>query len=91
MRLERIDHALTGINLAADLSLQSGLGKRPIKDLAFGLLWNDADAIGIAEDQVARSDTDLVDCDRTAKIHDIVAALQAVGVATVSEGGKVQR
>src|SRR5271170_2551026 len=89
--LKSINYALTGFNISADVPLQLSLGKRPVKDLPFRLVWNDTDTVAIAKDQVARSDPHLVDCNRTAKIHYIVAALQPVGVTTVSKGGKVQR
>jgi hypothetical protein len=88
--IESIHYALTGFNISADVPLQLRLGKRPVKDLPFRLVWNDTDTVTIAKDQIARSDPHLVDCDRTAIIHYIVAALQTVGVTTVSEGGKVQ-
>jgi hypothetical protein len=88
--IESIHYALAGFNLSADVPLQLRLDKRPVKDLPFRLVWNDTDTVTIAKDQIARSDPHLVDCDRTAKIHYIVAALQTIGVTTVSEGGKVQ-
>ena len=88
--IKSINYALTGFNLSADVPLQLRLGKRPVQDLPFRLVWNDTDTVTIAKDQIARSDPHLVDCDRTAKIHYIVAALQTVGVTTVSESGKVQ-
>jgi hypothetical protein len=88
--IKSIHYALTGFNISADVPLHLRLGKRPVKDLPFRLVWNDTDTVTIAKDQIARSDPHLVDCDRTAKIHYIVAALQTVGVTTVSEGGKVQ-
>ena len=89
--LESINHALTGFDISADVLFQFSFGKGPVKDLPFRLVWNDTDTVAIAKDQIARPDPNLVDCDRTAKIHYIVAALQTVGVKTVSEGGKVQR
>src|SRR5689334_1674093 len=88
--IKSIHYALTGFNLPADVPLQLRLGKRPAQDLPFRLVGNDTDTVAIAKDQIARPDPHLVDCDRTAKIHDIVAALQTVGVTTVGEGGKVQ-
>src|SRR6185312_330377 len=86
-----INYAFTGFNVSADVPLQLRFGKRAVQDLPFRLVWNDTDTVAIAKDQVARSDPHLVDCDRTAKIHDIVAALQTIGVTTMSKGGKVQR
>src|ERR1044071_5246220 len=83
--LKSITYALTGFNISADFPLQLSLGKRPIKDFPFRLVWNDTDTVAIAKEQVARPDPHLVDCDRTAKIHYIVAALQTVGVTTVSK------
>src|SRR5689334_2990240 len=88
--IKSIHYASTRFNISADVLLQLRLGKRPVKDLPFRFMWNDADTVTIAKNQIARSDPHLVDGDRTAKIHYIVAALQTVGVTTVSEGRKVQ-
>src|SRR5437588_4158947 len=88
--IKSINYALTGFNISADVPLQLRHGQRPVKDFLFRLVGNDTDTVTIAKDQIARSDPHLVDCDRTAKIHYIVAALQTVGVTTVGEGGKVQ-
>src|ERR1700722_7957408 len=89
--IKSIHYALAGFNLSADVHLQLRLGQRAVKNLPFRLVWNDTDTVTIAKDQIARSDPHLVDGDRTAKIHYIVAALQTVGAKTVSESGKVQR
>src|ERR1700683_2202762 len=43
--LKSINYALTRFNISADVPLQLSLGKRPVKDLPFRLVWNDTDTV----------------------------------------------
>jgi hypothetical protein len=53
--LKSINYALTGFNISADVPLQLRLGKRPVKDLPFRLVWNDTDTVKRLEKRYAIS------------------------------------